>query len=100
MRCPEFQLDQCMNDRRLAAACNEQGLATAWRFPKKLIRDGYHAFDDAGWDQALSRDEDGLSGDPMQLIAITDDQPAFRMAMNQRLLGLGHRGRSTALFGE
>jgi hypothetical protein len=32
-----FQLDQCMNDRRLAAACNEQGLATAWRFPKRLV---------------------------------------------------------------
>ena len=31
-----FQLDECLNDKALAADCNSQGLATAFRFPKTL----------------------------------------------------------------
>jgi hypothetical protein len=32
-----FQLDQCLNDKKLARECTDQGLATAWCFPRRLM---------------------------------------------------------------
>jgi hypothetical protein len=36
--CPRtiFQFDQCLNDRSIADACNAQGLAVVYRFPRRL----------------------------------------------------------------
>jgi len=34
-----FQFDQCLNDKKLARDCTNQGLCVAWRFPKKLINE-------------------------------------------------------------
>ena len=31
-----FQLDECLNDKSLAEDCNNQGLATVFRFPSTL----------------------------------------------------------------
>lgn len=33
-----FQLDQCLNNRRLAKDCNDEGLAGVWRFPSELAQ--------------------------------------------------------------
>lgn len=31
-----FQLDQCLNDKTLADACNAQGMCTVYRYPRRL----------------------------------------------------------------
>src|SRR5438552_3002206 len=34
-----FQFDQCLNDKKLARDCTDQGLAIAWCFPKRLMHE-------------------------------------------------------------